>query len=171
MRRSILPTLVLIAAAATAIGVTAAVTRTQDSSGVSRVERVVAAGWESSCDLDDCAIGVTQIPYTTPTAPEAVDVTVTITLDYRTTRGDAARAGLTLDDGTPPLQPMRPGSYPLRPTARRTTTTLTWLKKDLAAAGQAYTFEFAASLRFGDRHAEVSGRKLTVVIESWTAGD
>jgi hypothetical protein len=27
-------------------------------------------------------------------------VTVTITLDYRTTRGDAARAWLTLDDGT-----------------------------------------------------------------------
>ncbi len=136
MRRSILLTLVLMAAAATAIGVTAAVTRTQDSSGVSRVERVIATGWESSCDLDDCGAGVTQIPYTTPTAPEAVDVTVTITLDYRTTRGDAARAWLTLDDGTPPLQPMRPGSYPLRPTARRTTTTLTWLKKVSSLPGR-----------------------------------
>src|SRR6266508_2629729 len=136
MRRSILLTLVLMAAAATAIGVTAAVTRTQDSSGVSRVERVIATGWESSCDLDDCGAGVTQIPYTTPTAPEAVDVTVTITLDYRTTRGDAARAWLTLYDGTPPLQPMRPGSYPLGPTAGRRMRSLTWMKRGSSLPGR-----------------------------------
>jgi hypothetical protein len=65
---------------------------------------------------------------------------------------------------------MRPPSYPLRPSVRPTTTTLTWLKKDVAAAGQAYTFQFSASPSFGG-HSEVSGRKLTVVIESWTAGD
>ena len=170
MRRSVLLTLVLIAAAATAVGVTAAVTRTEDSTGVSRVERVITTGWGSTCDLDACAIGVTPISYTTPTAPEAVDVTVTVTLDYRTTRGDPARAGLSLSDGTPPFQPMRPRSYPLRPTVQPTTTTLTWLKRDLPAAGQAYTFQFSASPPFGGQ-SEVSGKKLTVVIESWTAGD
>jgi hypothetical protein len=159
-----------VTSAAVAVGVTAAVTRTADSTGVSRVERVISTGWGSECDFDACAIHVTPIPYTTPTGPEAVDVTVTITLDYRTTRGDSARVGLGLDDGTPPFQPMRPTSYPLRPSVPPTTTTLTWLKKDLAAAGEAYTFEFSASPSFGG-HSEVSGRKLTVVIESWTAGD
>lgn len=171
MRRTVFLALVLIGVAATAVGV-AAVVRTPDSTGVSRVERVISTGWGSNCDLDACGIGVTPIPYTTPASAETVDVTVTITLDYRTTRADAARAGLTIDDGTS-TTPMRPGGFPLAPSRIPTSTTLTWLRQDLPAAGSEYTFNFSASPRDvdGNGHAAVSGRKLTVVIESWTAGD
>lgn len=159
-----------VAAAAAAVGVTAAVTRTSDSTGVSRVERLISIGWGSHCDFDFCAINVVPIPYTTPTAVDAVDVTVTITFDYRTKGADAARAGLVLNDGTPPHEPIRP-AYPLRPSPIRTTTTLTWQKKDLPAAGQEYTFHFSVSpSSAGSGPSVVSGRKLTVVIESWTAG-
>jgi hypothetical protein len=173
MRRPIFVALALVAAAATAVGVTAAVSRTPDSAGVSRVERVISTGWGGRCELDACAIGVTPIPYTTATGPATVDVTVTITLDYHTSRDDSARATLTLDDGTPPLEPMHPHGWPLGPARVPTTTTLTWIRKDLPAAGAEYTFQFSASPLDRNRNgfAGVGGTKLTVVIESWTAGD
>jgi hypothetical protein len=127
--------------------------------------------WGGNCDLDVCSIIDVPIPYTTPAAPESVDVTVTITLTYRTSPGDAAYAGLSLDDGTPPYEPMRPlRSYPLRPSVAPSSTTLTWVKRDVPAAGKAYTFHFSAVTGFGGR-SFVSGTKLTIVIESWTAGD
>jgi hypothetical protein len=172
MRRTAILALGFVAAAAAAMGVAAAVTRTSDSTGVSRVERLISTGWRSHCDFDFCGISAVTIPYTTPTAVDAVDVTVTITFDYRTAGADSARAVLALDnDGTAPYEAIRPG-YPLRRSPIRTTTTLTWVKKDLPAAGQAYTFLFSVSLpSIGSHPSEVSGRKLTVVIESWTAGD
>ena len=171
MRRIVIVVLALIAVATAAVGVTASVTRTPDSTGVSRVERVSSVRWGGTCDLDACGIVDVPIPYTTPTAPEAVDVTVTLTLTYRTTRGDSAHAGLSLDDGTPPFELMRPrDSYPLRPSVAPTSTTLTWLKRDVPAAGQAYTFHFSAAPGFGG-HSSVVGTKLAIVIESWTAGD
>jgi hypothetical protein len=117
-----------------------------------------------------CAIFDVPIPYTTPAAPEAVDVTVTITLTYRTSRGDDAVAGLSLDGGTPPYERMKPRSYPLRPSVAPTSTTLTWVRRDVPAAGKAYTFHFSAAPAFGGR-SFISGTKLTIVIESWTAGD
>jgi hypothetical protein len=166
VRRIVVVVIALIVVAAAAVGVTAAVMRTPDSTGVSRVERVSSLRWGGTCDLDFCGIAVVPIPYTTPTAPEAVDVTVTLTLTYRTTRGDSAHAGLSLDDGTP----MRPRTYPLRPSVAPTSTTLTWLKRDVPAAGQAHTFHFSAAPAFGG-HSSVVGTKLAIVIESWTAGD
>src|SRR4029078_9496055 len=115
----------------------------------------------------------TPIPYTTPTSAASVDLTLTITLDYKTTRRDSASAGISIDDGTPPFEQMRPRDVRLRPSTKRTTTTLTFLKNDLAAAGQAYTFRFgvAPRERSGNEHAAVFGARLVVVIESWTAGD
>jgi hypothetical protein len=171
VRRAAIIALGFVAAAAAAVGVTAAVTRTSDSTGVSRVERLIATGWQSNCDFDFCAINVVPIPYATPAGVDAVDVTATITFDYRTAGADSARVGLELDDGTPPSETIRP-RYPLRPAPIRTTTTLTWQEKDVPAAGQEYTIDFSVSpSSAGNGPSVVSGRKLTVVIESWTAGD
>jgi hypothetical protein len=168
MRRIIIAGLALIGVATAAVGVTAAVTRTPDSTGVSRVERVSSQSWGGNCGSDFCGIADVPIPYTTPAAPEAVDLTITITLTYRTSPGDSAYAGLRLDDGTPPFETMRPiDAYPLRPSVAPTSTTLTWFKRDVPAAGQTYTFHFSASP--GGRF--VAGSKLAIVIESWTAGD
>lgn len=172
VKRLVVITLVLLATTA-ALVAAAVVSRTADSTGVSRVESVVTTGWVSECESDSCGIQVTPIEYTTPTTSQTVDVTVTITFDYRTSHGDAATAGMSLDDGTPPYEFFRPRSFPLRPTTKRTTTTLTWFKKDVVAAGHAYTIRFGSAPHDlnGNDHAEVSGRKLTIVVESWTAGD
>jgi hypothetical protein len=172
VRRGVIIGIVFIAVAATAVGVTAAVTRTSESSGVSRVERAVRAAWGGSCDFDACGIGDAEFSYTTPTSVETVDLTVTITLRYRTSRGDAAFAHLGISDGatTEGMRPTTP--YPLAPSVKATSTTLTWFKKDVPAAGAAYTFHFGAAPGFDPSgSSSVSGRKFTVVIESWTAGD
>jgi hypothetical protein len=173
MRRLVFIGLALVGAAATALGVTAAVSRTEDSVGVSRVERVISSGWGTNCDFDFCGIQVTPIPYTTPAGAATVDVTVAITLDYRTSRADAGLVYLALDDGTPPNESMRPRRWSLGPARSPTTTTLTWMKADLPAAGATYTFQLSASAldRNGNGVARVGGRKMAVVVESWTAGD
>jgi hypothetical protein len=169
MRPIVIAVVALVLVATAAVGVTAAVTRTPDSTGASRVERVSSQSWGGNCGSDFCGIIDLPIPYTTPQSPEAVDVTVTITLTYRTTRGASAYAGLVLDDGTPPYERMRPrDSYPLRPSGAPTSTTLTWFRRDVPAAGQSYTFHFSAS---PGGPGSVAGSKLAIVIESWTAGD
>jgi hypothetical protein len=173
MRRSIVVAIAVLAAAGAAAGVTASVMRTSESSGTSRVERFLRdASTGGSCDFDACGIlPPATVHYTTPTSVETVDVTVTITFQYRTSRGHPAFAGLSVNDGTSrmALKPRR--SYPLAPAADETTTTLTWFEKDLPAAGKEYTFELGVAPPFVQGRSFVSARKLTVVIESWTAGD
>ena len=172
LRQSRLLILLLIAAGATAVGVTGGVTRAPDSSGVSRVERTMVLRWGSSCGEDNCGIATTPIRYTTPPEVGSVDVTLTVTLDYKTSRGDVARADVSLDDGTAPYDRIRP-SYPLGTARTPTSTTLTWVRRDLQAGGKAYTFWL--SMAPGDANddlvSSVSGRRMTVVLESWTAGD
>jgi hypothetical protein len=172
MRRIVLAIVTIVVLGAAAVGVTAAVTRTPDSTGVSRAERVINQSWGGKCGSDFCGIADVAIPYTAPQAQESVDLTVTVTLTYRTSRGDSAYADLVLDDGTPPYEKMRPRNhYPLRPSITPTSTTLTWFRRDVPAAGQSYTFHFTASPGGGSPPASVSGSKLAIVIESWTAGD
>jgi hypothetical protein len=162
----------LALAGTTAAVVTAAVLRTQDSSGVSRVEVRFARAWESSCDFDDCGVATHPIQYKTPSDQPFVDVSFTVTLDYRTSRSTTASAGLALDDGTPPYSKVRP-SFALGTSRRLTSTTLTWIRRDVPAAGREYTFWLGIAPRShtSDEKFFVRGRRMTVVIESWTAGD
>jgi hypothetical protein len=67
---------------------------------------------------------------------------------------------------------MQPRSYSLRASPTPTTATLTWIRRDLAASGKTYTLHFGGSVGIDpDGASSVSGKRLTVVIESWTAGD
>jgi hypothetical protein len=171
MRRLIVIPLVLVAAG-TALGVGAVVTRTDESSGVSRVERVISSQWGTNCEIDFCTLLGVEFPYTTPAEAQAVDVTVTITFDYRTSPGDAATFGLLVEDESGGSQHMQPRQYSLRPSIKPTMTTLTWIRRDLAAAGKAYTLRFGGSVGIDPNgRSSVSGKRLTVVIESWSAGD
>jgi hypothetical protein len=171
MRRFIVIPLVVVAAA-TALGVGAVVTRTDDSTGVSRVERVISSQWGSNCEFDFCGLVGVDIPYTTPAEFQAVDITVTITFDYRTSPGDAVHVELAIVDDSGGFQHMRPRNYSLRPSTNPTTATLTWIRRDLVAAGKAYTLRFGGATGIDPNgHTSVSGKRLTVVIESWTAGD
>src|SRR3954465_10488251 len=174
MRRAIFVFLGILAAGGAAAGVTASVVRTSESSSVSRVERVLSdAQTGGSCDFDVCGIGPPiEIPYATPMSVDTVDVTVTITFEYRTSRGEQAFAGLSINDGTSPTHMQPRQYYPLSPApAAATPTTLTWFKKDLAATGKAYTFSLGVVPPFVDGRSFARAQRPTVVIESWTAGD
>jgi hypothetical protein len=144
------------------------------SEGVSRVERSIRfqKPWESSCDGDACGIQILfRIPVTTPIDEPSVDLTLTVTLDYAISRGDAATAYATIDDGAS-LRLNPRGGFRLAPSNRRNSTTLTWQKRALEGAGHEYTFAMTVSPRDLNRNGStrVRGRKLTVVVETWSAG-
>lgn len=173
MRRSIIVAIAVLAAAGGAAGFTASVMRTSESSGISRIERLLPdASTGGRCEFDSCGIGppITLL-YTTPASVEMVDVTVTITFRYRTSPGNPAFADLSVSDGTSQMEMKPRQSYPLAPAAQETTTTLTWFKRDLPAAGKEYSFELGVVPPFVQGRSSASARNLTVVIESWTAGD
>ena len=171
--------LVVVAAGASALtagllaGIVGAGQPQAGSEAVSRVERTFDT-LRSLCDVDFCVVGAIPIQVTMPADQAHVDVTLTVTLAYRTSRNDGAVVFAGVDDGTPPSAPMNPrGGFPLAPSQRSTSTTLTWQKRGLPAAGRDYTFELSISSRglSGDGRSYVRGRKLSVVIETWSAGD
>jgi hypothetical protein len=157
-------------------------TKTVAAPDVSRDRRVFAGGWTSRCDFDSCGTAVTSISYVAPNVAKHVDVTLTITFDYKTSRGDGARMALSLDDGTPPYEVARPRSA-LQPSdipGHRILVTKTWVKKNLPAERRAYTFKFSVASVNGNpglsegthdegadnQHSVAYGRKITAVIKS-----
>jgi hypothetical protein len=73
--------------------------------------------------------------------------------------------------GDEPTTPLEPGSYRLASAdGRATTTTLTWIERNLAAAGQEYRlyFHLSPEAQFTD---VTFTKKATAVVETWAAGD
>jgi hypothetical protein len=179
-RRLLVAVVVALGTAAVPLAIMAQAPENKGSVAVSRVERTFSFshGWRSFCHGADFVVclGVAtpfRIPVTMPAEQETVDVTLTVTLDYVTTPQTAAIAGASIEDGTPPDMRMRPGGFPLAPSLRSTTTTLTWVRRDLPAAGRTYTFKMGVSARslVGKTNFSARGRKITAVIETWSAGD
>jgi hypothetical protein len=160
------------------------------SKGVSRVEvRLENSG--GRCNFDWCAIGVGQpVTVTTPSDVDSVDIVVTVTAAYSISRGDSAWTAVGYRDPVappppcPPPQPDQPprppcggptslGSYPMASPGRQTSTTLTWFKRDLPAAGRSYAFSFGVSPRDvdGNHRSSVVAKRVVFVTETWSAGD
>jgi hypothetical protein len=146
------------------------------SSGVSRIERTF--GWKDwRCNIDGCP-GY-RLELTTPSDVPTVDVVVTVTLSYRLGRGESARASFGYATGLqPPIPccgdepttPLRPGAYRLASAdGRTTTTTLTWVQRDLPAAGEVYRLYLHLTPSVDAKAAFTS--KAAVVVEAWTAGN
>lgn len=111
-------------------------------------------------------------------AASRVDVVVTLTLDYLVSPGDRTLVDMAYRRiGERNLHPMSPGAFSLSSpsttevsgvtTSSKTTTTLTWVAPSLAGDGIRYEFlpGVAARDRNGDNAAEVSGTKISLVIE------
>lgn len=142
-----------------------------------RIERTFRydGKWEASCDLDRCAvIELFKIPVRSPRAVEEIDVTMTVTLDYRTgpeatDRGHVSAAYSLRPRGrTTRIGPR----WPIAPAASPATTTLLWQKRGLEAIGQRYWFTLAVASRESgadENQNFVRGRRVTVVIEMWSA--
>jgi hypothetical protein len=88
-------------------------------------------------------------------------VLVSLTLDFKTSPGDSGviDAGIARA-GRHPSETLRPGSFRIA-SSRRSSTTLTWVKKHLEP-GRTYLIELSARAHVGSGNtARVSGRKLT----------
>jgi hypothetical protein len=142
-----------------------------------RVERSIhfTPPWRAGCDSppgDVCRDPTLfSIAVKTPTSPAQVDVSVTVTLDYRVSPGDQALVEGQYQVGQKgQLTPLAPFTFPLVSVSKnlRNSATLNWVKRGIPAAGRTYNFRAqvgAADLSGGGSSA--IGTKLSVVIEVW----
>jgi hypothetical protein len=181
-RRLLVAVVVALGTAAVPLAIMAQAPENKGSVAVSRVERTFSFSrgwlWGSHCEGGEFVVclGVAtpvRVPVRMPADQATVDVTLTVTLDYVTTPDTAVIAGARIEGRTFPGMRMRPGGFPLAPSTRPTTTTLTWIRRDLPAAGRTYTFKMGVSARslVGETNFSARGRKITAVIETWSAGD
>lgn len=131
----------------------------------------VVDGWNVSCIGDACAelILADGVAVQTPSDVPQVDIVVSATLDYRTSEGDSIPVEARYRAPGVPGR-LQPGRFRLVSPSqdRLTTSTLTWAKRQLPAAGLRYTFEIWVVPRPGaDLAMEATGRKVTVVVEAW----
>lgn len=116
---------------------------------------------------------------TTPPAAESVDIVLTLSFDYATTRGDYGEIGASYAVADQPdleLTPLRPpglGRVTSRNFRHPTTTSITWIVKNVEGAGKRYYFQIGAAARDGDDdlRAKVWGQHFSVVIDILPAGD
>jgi hypothetical protein len=111
------------------------------------------------------------VPLRTPTSAARLDVTLSVTLQYKTSPGDSADlAALFRLAGGGRFQPLSPGSFRLGTGSGWRTVTVVWTKVALPAAGRRYTFE--ATLRSrdgnGNQSSRVLGVKSAAVLEAWS---
>ncbi len=145
------------------------------STGVSRVEQTFVRAWSYGCQLDACTGGPRPFPpieVATPGTTPEVDVVVTVTMEHKTTAGDYGLVRMRYVPTSGPPVAMAPGDFRLDTSGDRTTTTLTWITRDLTAGGNQYSFELFALPRSGngDGSFSFSGRRFALVIEMWSAG-
>lgn len=144
-----------------------------------RVERTFRFDepWTAACSGDACAaVEVFRLPVETPPGAEAVDVTMTVTFDYKTGPGPND-AGVVGAEHAPaargPYRSLGP-RWPLAPSRWGATATLVWQKHGLDAGGKRHFFVMAvASRERGDtveNENAVRGRRVTVVVEMWPSG-
>lgn len=134
--------------------------------------------WEASCEHGSCGIPeIVSLRLRTPASAEHVDIVASVTLDYTTGPGadDFVTAQAFLSrQGDRPFNAMAPRKFPLTSPSRsaRSSSTLTWVERQLAARSRTYVFEIDVSPRDGDGDEVVvaSGTRVTVVLDIWPAG-
>jgi hypothetical protein len=137
---------------------------TVQPTGDFRLARTYDVPWQAACLSGTCGIPSLFVErIQTPPSAGAVDVVVSVTLDYRVSVGDwgSARLRVISERG---VFPASPGPFPLSggSPSRPTTSTIVWAVLDLPAAEQGYGF--ALQIRphdgTGDGRVSISGQKL-----------
>ncbi len=145
--------------------------------GHRRIERTIHFGenWRASCGQDVCVTPeLFKIGVRSPSTVDEVDVTLSISLDYRTGPGPDDRGRVFSEyspDRNGPFERMGP-SWPLGPAVIRDVTSMAWESGGLKARGRRYFFTVAAQSLDADADSTsfVTGKKLIVLIEMWPAG-
>ena len=130
--------------------------------------RTFSRTWAAECDAHGCKVPtLIQVPVSTPGAVAEVDVTATLTLDYRTSPSDwgLVQSGFARNGG--PRTQMSPGNFPVVSPGRFASTTLVWIRRNVSASGRDYTFDVSVLPRRGDKEPDVRvrGRRLSFVVE------
>jgi hypothetical protein len=161
----------VVVAAGAALFTVAAVAATFSNTPVLRVERAIVNSWNFGCIIDSCQGGPRPFPAITVQTPDGADqvnVVVSVTMDYRTTRGDHGIVRMQYaPEGGGPATDMRPDRFFLNSSGVLTSTTLTWIAKNVPAAGASYDFSLLALPRGEDNRFMFSGHRFTAVIEMW----
>ncbi|SRR6266498_43544 len=135
-----------------------------------RLVRNLPKGPTAECIPDPCSSKRVKLgSVVAPMDAQAVDVTVTLSFQYRTSPGDR---GFLLVDFSPPgdrTPSMRPGSYPLSSQGRQISTSLTWVERGLPGAGTEYSFAVSAQSfdSQGPGFSKITTGRMTMVIEMW----
>lgn len=136
-----------------------------------RVVRSFTKPWKTVCRGDVCRpANVFGFHFRTPDDRDTVDLTATVTFNYRTSQGDYAIAELYLDPGQRSLTLMRPGGFTLPPTTQLgMPLTLSWVADAVDARGRTYGLGLVVDPRTGPRSRpgplRASGGKVTVILE------
>lgn len=106
-------------------------------------------------------------------AANSVDVTLSLSFDFAVSRGDLLEINATYaGGGDGDSQQFRPAALGLLSSpsgSRLTTTTITWSRKGLPAAGKRYEVQLSAAARDddSDARAKAFGKRILVTIEMW----
>jgi hypothetical protein len=135
-----------------------------------RLVRSLPQGPAAECIPDPCF--AKPVPLGSMTAPAdaaAVDVTVTLSLRYRTSVHDHGFLFVDFSPQGDRAAEMRPGRYPLDSQGRQTSTSLTWVERGLTGSGTEYSFSVGAQSydSEGPGFSKISTGRVTMVIEMW----
>ncbi len=141
-----------------------------DPAAARRYERTrsFSPAWDARCDSHGCEVPtLIEVPVSTPAGVTEVDVTATLTLDYRTTDSDWGFVQAAFREKGAPRTPMNPGDFPVLSPGRFGSSSLVWVKRNVPAAGRDYMFEVSVLPRRGDDDPDVSvrGRRLSFVVD------
>lgn len=141
---------------------TAGVSQSPPASEQLRYEDTVKQRWRKGCVSDTCEFGtIYERAFRTPEAVDRVDVVVSVTMDFRTSRGDY---------GTLSMSPMEPTFRVDSPSPRmKTSTTIQWHAQNVSARGGDFQVMLFVEGKDGSdndgRRGWIRGRKLTVVVD------
>ncbi|SRR6266540_146744 len=135
-----------------------------------RIEVGLRRGPSEICESQCILFQPRAIQIPTPKNVESVDLTLTVGLQYRTSAAkDHAELRVELSPSSGPVSVLHPGAMRLS-SRTATSTTLTWIGRNLPGAGVTYTLLLSAHVDHGAPPAFVSTQNVVVVADAWPAG-
>lgn len=132
--------------------------------------KVIAfAGCSGDQDGVCSAGGQAPFPVTLPTSMGSVDVTVTMTIEYRTDPKDGWEVAMDMTSPGERTEILRPGYLNLRP-GPSASTSITWFRRSVPPNDQPHEFDFRINARKLRAPNLIRVTKMVLVIEATPSG-
>ena len=158
----------VVAAIAAVLGLSGSALTQDPEPDVFRVEHVYpgAVIARVHCASDFCGIGAPPVvDATIPASLGDVDLTASLTIEYRTTPGDGPLVDTKIDPPNGPLDRMAPGLLAVR-AGPKTVTTLTWVRHGIDPSLGTFGFQWQLETYQLDRPFTVVVTEAVLVIEA-----